>query len=282
MIGMTSGAVLNCIGDPILIFGFGLGVSGAGIATMVSQMVSCALLLYGCTRGGNVRIEPRQFKPSLPAYREIFRGGFPSLCRQGLGSVAAICTNQVAGGFGDAAIAAIAIVNRVTMLANSALIGFGQGFQPVCGINYGAKRYDRVSKAFWFCVRLSTIVLTGLAVAAFIFAPQIVEIFRSDDAAVVEIGTRALRLQSLVYPFLGWITICNMMLQTSGHALQASTLAIARQGIFLVGVLYLLTWRLGLLGLQMSQPIADFLTFLLAIPLSTGVLRKMNGLPVQE
>ncbi|MDR3121659.1 MAG: MATE family efflux transporter, partial [Clostridiales bacterium] len=205
MLGMTSGAVLNVGLDPLLIFVFGMGVGGAALATMISQFVSCAILLVGCTRKGNVRILPKNFSPSPAAYREMFRGGFPSLCRQGIGSIAAIATNQFARGYGDAAIAAFSIVQRVTMFAYSALIGFGQGFQPVCGFNYGAGRYDRVKRAFWFCVKVATVFLTLLGLVMFLAAPHIVTAFRRDDVEVIGLGTLSLRLQTLAFPLFGWV-----------------------------------------------------------------------------
>ncbi|MCC8180168.1 MAG: MATE family efflux transporter, partial [Planctomycetes bacterium] len=149
MIGMTSGAVLNIILDPIFIFVLDLGVAGAAIATMTAQFVGFCLLLGGCYRRGNIPIRLGSFSPRFYWYREIFRGGFPSLCRQGLMSVATICLNQAAGNFGDAAIAAMSVVQRVAMFAGSALIGWGQGFKPVCGLNFGEGLYARLRQAFW-------------------------------------------------------------------------------------------------------------------------------------
>jgi putative MATE family efflux protein len=283
MLGMISGAVLNVGLDPLFIFTFGMGVKGASLATMLSQLVSCGLLLVGCTRKGNIRIDLRFFSPRFALYREIMRGGFPSFCRQGLSSVATICINQVAGGFGDAAIAAMSIVQRVTMFANSALLGFGQGFQPVCGFNYGARLYGRVRKALWFCVKTSFVVLLAIAIGGFLFAPQIVELFR-DDSAVIRIGTLALRLRCISFPLMGWVILNNMMMQTIGKAGKATILALAWQGLFLLPCIFVLTPLLGILGVQMSQPVSDLATFALSVPLGAGVLREMKmnetrGLP---
>jgi len=275
MIGMVTGAVLNIALDPMFIFVCDMGVAGAGLATMLSQAVSCILLLVGCTRKGNVRIQAKNFAPSPQAYKEMLRGGSPSLFRQGLSSVAAIVLNQLAGVYGDAAIAAMTIVQRVVMVAGSALIGFGQGFQPVCGFNYGAGLYDRVKKAFWFCIKVSTVALAVLTVIFYLLAPQVVAVFRADDAVVVEIGTLALRMQCLTFPLWGWITLCNMMFQTIGKAVRASLIAVARQGLFLLVFLLMLTPTLGLFGLQLSQPCADVATFILSIPLYLSIVREM-------
>jgi putative MATE family efflux protein len=275
MIGMISGAVLNIALDPLFIFVFGLGVKGASLATMLSQMVSC-ILLFTITNvvKQNVHILPRNFTPKIRLYKEMARGGIPSLLRQGLLSLATILLNRAAGGYGDAVIAAVSIVNRVVMLASSALLGLGQGFQPVCGFNYGAKRYDRVKKAFWFCLCLSTVIFIILAVVCFIFAPDIIAQFRKDDPQVITIGALTLRMQCFVFPLAAWIILNSMMMQTMGKGLAASILAFSRQGLFLIPLLCILTPSLGILGIQLCMPIADVCTFLLTLPLGIRVLRR--------
>lgn len=275
MVGMISGAVLNVLLDPLFIFTLDMGVAGASLATMISQFLGFTLLLVGCSRKDNIRIRFSAFSPSLSSYREIMRGGFPSLCRQGLASLSVICLNLAAGGHGDAVIAAISIVQRALMIAVSILIGLGQGFQPVCGFNYGAKRYDRVKKALWFCLKISVAWLLVLAAACFVYAPDIVRLFR-DDPHVIEVGALSMRLQCLTLPFMSWAILNNMMLQTIGKAVKASILAMSRQGLFLLPSLYILEPRLGVLGIQLAQPISDMATFLLALPLGIGVLREMS------
>jgi putative MATE family efflux protein len=275
MLGMVSGAVLNIGLDPLFIFVFGLGITGAALATMISQIISC-LLLFVISRKGKetIRISPRNFRPRPAFYAEIARGGSPSLLRQGTMSLAVVVLNRMAGSHGDAAIAAISIVTKVVMLINSAILGFGQGFQPVCGFNYGARRYDRVKDAFWFCVRLSTALLVLLALGSAVFAPRIIALFRRDDPEVIRIGTRALRFQSCVVPLGGWIVLCNMMLQTMGKALPASFLAFSRQGLFLIPLALVLIPTLGILGIQLCSPLADLCAFVLALPLGIRSLRK--------
>lgn len=276
MIGIVSGAILNIALDPLFIFGLNMGVAGAALATMVSQMVSFFLLLAGTFRGSNIRIRLSCFTPKRIVYREILRGGIPSLFRQGLGSVAIVCLNTAAALYGDAAIAAMSIVTRVMQFACSAVIGFGQGFQPVCGFNYGAQRFDRVREAFWFCVKLSCGVLIGIAALAMLFAPQLIWLFLKGNPQVTEIGTTALRMQCLFLPFFGFVIISNMMLQTMGLAAKASLLAMSRQGIFLIPAVLILPRIFGLWGVQLSQPVADGCTFLLALPLAMSVLRDLK------
>ena len=230
MIGLVSGAVINIALDPLLIFTFDLGVSGAAIATIVSQLVSFVILFIGIFRSNAIDIRIRNFKPTVDRYKIIINGGSPSLFRQGLNSVATICLNVAARAYGDYAIAGMSIVTRIMQFANSCLIGFGQGFQPVCGFNYGAKKFDRVREGFWFCVKLSTAVLLVLAAACFAFAPAIVSLFQ-DDPGVIEVGRIALRLQCITFPLAGWIVMSNMMSQTIGKAIPASFLAMARQAM---------------------------------------------------
>jgi putative MATE family efflux protein len=282
MLGMVSGAVLNIGLDPLFIFVLGMGITGAALATMISQTLSCLLLLAISRRGKEtVRISPRNFRPHLGLYVEIARGGAPSLLRQGTMSLAVIVLNRVAGAYGDAAIAAISIVTRVVMLMNSTILGFGQGFQPVCGFNYGARRFDRVRDAFWFCVRLTTAILTVVALGGAAFAPRIIALFRRDNPEVIRIGALALRFQSGVAPLGGWIVLCNMMLQTMGKAVPASLLAFSRQGLFLIPLALFLVPALGVLGIQICTPIAELCTFILALPLGIRTLRKdlPAGLP---
>jgi putative MATE family efflux protein len=274
MIGMISGAVLNIFLDPLFIFVFHLGVLGASLATAISQLVGCCVLFAGCARKGNICIRPENFSPGPATYREIIRGGLPSLFRQGLSSAAAVLVNHQAGFYGDAAIAAFSIVNRVVILAAASVMGFGQGFQPVCGFNYGAGRYDRVKKAFWFCVKLSTAILAAAGTILAVFAPGIIALFRKEDPAVVAIGAKYLRLHCISIPFIGWIITSNMLMQTTGKAFKASLLALARQGLFLIPFLLIFTPLFGLLGIQLSQPISDIAAFFFTLFLVQNVLRK--------
>lgn len=268
--------MINIVLDPVLIFVLDMGISGAAAATVISQFFSFLLLVYQSTKGGNIKIRFCNFKPNLYYAKEICRGGFPSLCRQGLASVSGILLNHGAGLYGDAAIAGMSIVSRVSMFANSALIGFGQGFQPVCGFNYGAKLYHRVREGFWFCVKYSLIFLTGVSVLAAVFAPQVIALFRKDDAEVIAVGTAALRMQCLTFPLMSWNVIANMMMQSIGKALKASILAAARQGLFFIPLILILPGLLGLTGVEICQTLSDICSFVLAVPLCVSVLNEMK------
>lgn len=281
MIGIGAGGVLNIALDPLFIFVFDMGTSGAALATIISQFISFVILLLFCTRGNNIRIRVKCFTPKWAIYKEILRGGLPSFYRQGLSSIATIILNTCAGFYGDAAIAAMSIVTRLMQFALSTLLGFGQGFQPVCGFNYGAKKYDRVLEAFWFCVKTATGVLFVIALLGFMNAPELIRIFR-DDAKVIEIGTRALRFQCLTFPLSSWIVMNNMLMQTIGKGTKASILALSRQGLFFIPIIVITSKYFGLLGVELSQPLADVGAFILAIPLGVSVVKELKAAAVQE
>lgn len=279
MVGICSGAVLNIGLDPLLIFVFDMGIAGAAVATIISQFAAFCLLLIGCTRGGNLRIRFSNVRICKKYLSAIVQGGLPSLGRQMLNAAGGMVLNHAARLCGaDAAIAAMSVVNRIMMTANSALIGFGQGFQPVCGFNYGAGLWDRVSRGFWFCVKTSAGFLLAFSVCGYLFAPQFVALFR-DDPEVIAYGTTAMRLQCITFSFGGWVMMSNMMMQTIGHTAPATFLAVTRQGLFLTLMLLLLTPCLGMLGVQLSQPLADLLTLLCAIPLQCKELRLLKEGP---
>lgn len=283
MVGITVGGILNMILDPLLIFGLDLGISGAAIATMVSQIISFCILLYQCNaRPDCIKIQLSKFWPSGKVYGEILHAGLPSFCRQGLASAAAVILNFAAGPYGDAAIAAMSIVTRFMMFINSSLIGFGQGFQPVCGFNFGAERYDRVLEAFWFCVRVAVIMLTVFGIVSFGISRPIITAFRREDLQVIEIGTLALRLQLLTMPFQAWVIMVNMLTQSIGYGFRASLVAMGRQGLFLIPALLILPKLFGVLGLQMAQPIADMLTFVLATVIVSGILKELRQMKEKQ
>ena len=274
MVGLTTGGVLNMALDPLFIFVFEMGIAGAALATIVSQAVSFCILLFQIRKYSAISIRFRDFRPGVRMYSAITRAGLPSLLRQGIASVGTICLNTAARPFGDAAISAMAIIGRITMFSNSAMLGFGQGFQPVCGFNYGAKRYDRVKKGYFFLIKTSVIGLLIFAAVEFGFAEQFVGIFR-DDPAVIAIGAKALRFQCITLVLNSFIISSNMLLQTTGQVVPASILGVARQA-FLIPCLWIFTGLFDLTGLQMSQPIADALTFLIAIPMAVRFLRKLG------
>ena len=274
MVGIVSGAVLNIALDPIFIFTFNMGVAGAGLATIISQFVSFCLLLIGCSKGSNISIRISKVKIKWFYYRMVIRGGLPSLARQSLASIATISLNHAAGVYGDAAIAAMGVVQRIMMFGASTMIGFGQGFQPVCGFNYGARLYSRVKKGFWFCVKGSCGFLLVVSALGFAFAPQLIALFR-DDPQVIAFGSAALRFQCVTFSAQSWIVMSNMMEQSMGRTAPATFLAVARQGIFFIPAVLILPVFFQETGVQMAQAVADAVTLACAIPIHISVLRSM-------
>ena len=281
MVGITTGGLLNIALDPIFIFVLDLGIAGAAWATILSQFISFSILLLMCSRGNNLAIRISWARLTAANLKEITRGGLPSLCRQSLGAVSGMVLNHCAGPYGDAAIAAMGVVNRAMQTATSAVTGFGQGFQPVCGFNYGAGLWKRVTDGFWFCVKVAISALSVFSVLGFVFAPQIVAVFRNDPE-VIAIGTLAMRLRCLVFPLMAWYIPTNMMLQTMGRTAPATFLATSRQGLFLIPAALILTPLFDLLGVQLAQPVADVVTFLFAVPLQLRILREMKAGPPEN
>ena len=276
MLGITAGAVLNIILDPVFIFVLDMGVAGASFATMLSQIVSFMILIHLSGRRDGLPLHIKNFHPKLSHYKEITAGGLPSLGRQGLASVSAAYLNHLAGFYGDIAIAALSIVTRVTFFATAMVLGFGQGFQPVCGFNFGARKFMRVRRAFWFSVTVTSLYCALLSVMGYVFAEKIIALFRPDDAELISLGARALRYECLVYSSVGFVTISNMFLQNTRKTLRATTLSASRQGFMLFLALYVGRKFFGLTGIIAAQPAADGLTFLLAVPFAWSGLREMR------
>lgn len=304
MLGLTSGAVINIILDPILIFGSGdklfdgaftmpfgagMGVAGASLATGISQMVSFILLFVGIMRSDNIKIKLKRFSFKPYYIKGIVQGGLPSLARQGLASVAATCLNHAVGIYisGDAAIdavqAAMTGTSKIMQFLASALIGFGQGFQPVCGFNYGAKKYDRVIKSYYFCVWVSAAALTVIAALGFVFSDSITSAVAGSTELAASIASFTFRAQLVALPLSSWVVLCNMMLQNIGMTFRATFVAMSRQGLAFVPavlLLPLLTRALGqepLLGIELAQAVADVISFFIALPIGLKVLRELKS-----
>lgn len=275
MFGLVSGGLLNILGDFLLIRVFDMGVAGAGIATACSQVVAAAILYVPFARGQiQSRILPRYIRISWPMIGSIIAIGLPSLMRQGLTSVSTMILNKLAAPFGDEAIAALGIVARIIGFMFCIGLGVGQGFQPVCAFNYGAKKYSRSKKAFSFTLVFSVCLLGVIGAAGFVFAEPLVGFFR-DDATVKEIGAVALRFQSvslLVMP----MTVCgNMLFQSVGKGGRATFLAATRSGLFFIPTILLLSWFLGLTGIECAQAVADVLAAIVTAPIVVSFLRSL-------
>ena len=277
MMCMVAGAVLNTVLTPLFIFPLGMGIAGSALATVVSEGVSFLLLLLVMNRAGITPLGLRYVrKPSLTMLRNVNNGGVPSFARQIMFGVATSLLNNAAAPFGDAAIAGIAVVQRITSVGNFFQIGIGQGLQPIAGYNLGAKRYDRIRQGYFYALRASFVSVAAIGVITFTFAPQLIALFR-DDPDVVAFGTLTLRLCSITMPFTGLAMATNFLLQTAGKMWRATFLGACRLGLVLGPVALVLPALLGMLGVQIAQPVTDTLTTLIALPLARGMLRELDA-----
>ena len=276
MVGMSLGGVLNMALDPLLIFTFDMGISGAAIATALSQLISYIVMwIMFTSRESIVRISPSRLSRKAGDYLAILKIGFPTMCRQGLASVASALLNVQASVYGDAAVAAVTISNRVYLFVRNLVLGIGQGFQPVAGYNFGAGKLKRVKEAFRFSVAVATVICLVFGGLIWFHAESVISWFRADDAEVIAIGTTALRFVAAVIPFMAFSTFVNQLYQCLGFAKQATVLASSRQGIFYVPFIFILPALFGLTGVQMAQPMSDLCTFFLCIPFQIWFFRKV-------
>lgn len=277
MWGIASGGILNVVLDPVLIFVFDMGMSGAALATLISQCIGFFILLFFFLAGkSQTRLKLSKISHNIMDYLSILKAGLPSFSRQGLSSISTMFLNRSARIYGDAAVAAMGVVGKIFMIIFSLLVGIGQGAQPVIGYNYGAKKYKRVKKAVTFTCTLGTILMTVLAIAVFFFAQVLVARFTKGDAKVLEIGTFALRIYSLVLPIMPINMVCNITYQIIGKSWRATILSCARQGIFFLPLILILPKYLGILGVQIAQPVADVLTAIFSLPFGYYFIKELN------
>lgn len=266
MIGLTSGGILNMILDPILIFGFDMGIAGAGIATAISQYISMGILLsVFILKKTQSRISIRYFSFDIKMIWLIISTGAPSFARQSLNSLSTMVLNKTIAPYGDACIAAMSIVSKCSMAIFSIGVGIGQGFQPVSSFNYGAKEYGRVRKSMWFTWKFGTAVVGILSALMFAFAPQIITLFRP-EAEINEIGTAALRYLCVSMILLPTIMVANMTFQSVGKTGRALFLACSQNGLFYIPLILIMNSILGLKGVELSQPIAYTIAAFVSAP----------------
>ena len=275
MIGLVTGGVLNMVLDPVFIFGFGLGTAGAGIATALSQSISFCILLSMFLRGKTVSQFQLSAVTRSPAeFGTILMTGLPSFGRQGLNSIGGMLLNIAARSYGDAAVAGMSIVSRIFMFIISVAIGTGQGFQPVAGFNYGARKYRRVEKACVFTMCASFCFLSVIIAACWFNAEALIKLFR-DDPEVTAIALPAFRYQCFACFLQPVIVAGNMLFQSIGKSGRATFLACCRQGVFFIPLILTLPRMFGLLGVEICQPIADVLTFVVTVPFLFPFLHQL-------
>jgi len=277
MIGISAGAVLNIGLAPLFIFTFNLGIAGAGIAVAISKLISFCILIYPYIRKKTVlRLSIKNISYRSDIVRETSLMGLPSLLRMGLAVVANVFVNKIAGDYSDSALAATSVVTRIMMLPSFAMLGFGQGFQPVAGFNWGAKRYDRVKESFRFSCIIGVIFTAAVSVLIGIFAEQIIMLFTEADADMIKIGRLCLITQCISMPLGAWVIVVNMLYAALGKPVGAIFLGITRQGVCFIPVLFILPALFGINGLAVSQGVADLLSFLVTIPFAVSISKSIT------
>ena len=278
MVGMGFGGILNVVLDPIFIMPWGLnmGVAGASLATAISKWVSFIILIFPyVTRRSLLHLSIRNFYPSKDIISKIVAVGSSSMFRSGLAVVSAILLNSIAGSISDSVLAAVGVCNKVMMFPFSIILGFGTGFQPVAGFNWGAKRYDRVEESYRFSSKVALIGSLIMAVFVGFFADTFVVLFAGMDEEMRRIGVICMVSQCIALPVHGWVAIVNMLCAGLGNAKGALVLSTARQGSCFIPILYPLAWIFGAYGIAVVQAVADVLTLVLAVPIMKGVRKRI-------
>ncbi len=277
MVGMGFGGILNCVLDPIFIFSLDMGVAGASLATAISKWVSFAILIFPyLSRRSLLHLSIRNYYPSRDIVSKIISVGSSSMFRSGLAVVAGIMLNSIAGNISDSVLAAVGVCNKVMMFPFGIILGFGNGFQPVAGFNWGAKRFDRVQESFRFSAKMSLIGAAIMGGLVAVFADAFVVLFAGSDEEMRAIGTFCMVSQCVALPIHAWVAMVNMLCAGLGNAKGALALSTARQGTCFIPIVYVMAWAFGAYGIASVQAVADVLTLILAVPIVRGMQKTIR------
>jgi len=288
MAGMAVGGIINCFLDPIFILDelhigsmvipcLGMQVMGASLATAISKGISFIVLLYPyVTRKAMLSLSPKNFHPTFRILKEVISIGLPGTLRSFLAIVSGIFLNRLAGGISDSVLAGIGVTTKIMMFPFGIILGFGSGYQPVAGFNWGARRFDRVEESYRFAAKTAVIGATVMAVLLGAFAPQVIGLFSTTDPEMVAVGTLCIRLQCITMPIHAWVALINMLCAGLGYAFYAFILAIARQGTCFLTILFPLYWLFGTTGVCAVQATADLLTLCFAVPIFLRILKTVK------
>mgnify|MGYP003291317937 CR=1 FL=1 len=277
MVGMGFGGILNCVLDPIFIFGLKMGVAGASLATAISKVVSFMILIFPyITRRSLLHLSIRNFKPTRDTVTEVVSVGSSSMFRSGLAVVAGILLNTLAGNISDSVLAGIGVCTKIMMFPFGIILGFGNGFQPVAGFNWGAKRFDRVEESYKFSSKISIIGSVVMAALIAVFCDKLIILFAGTDMEMRRIGAFCILAQCVALPIHAWVAIVNMFCVGLGNAKGAMVLATSRQGSCFIPIVHLIAFLFGAYGVASIQALADVLSILLAIPIIISMKKKLE------
>ncbi len=278
MIGMGFGGILNCFLDPVFIFYLDLGVAGASMATAISKLISFSILIFPyLTRRSLLRLSLRNFQCNRDIIGQIVSVGSSSMFRSGLAVVSAIVLNNIAGSISDSVLAGIGVSTKIMMFPFGIILGFGTGFQPVAGFNWGAERYDRVLDSYHFASRTAIIGAAVMGLLLAVFAGPLIVLFAETDPEMQMVGALSIRLQCLALPVHGWVAVVNMFCAALGNAKGAVLLSTSRQGTCFLPIVYPMAHWGGAYGVAAVQAAADILTLFLAVPLIRRVKRQVRA-----
>lgn len=266
MCALLLGAVLNIGLDPIFIYGLDMGVAGAAIATAISQFVSTLVYLtYALRKKSAFTFGIKDFKPSKEIYAEVLKIGIPTLTFQLLTSLSIALINRAANGYGDAVIAGMGAVTRVTSMGTLVVFGFLKGFQPIAGFSYGAKKFDRLREAIKTSILWSTVfcVIVGLLMA--LFSTQIISQFANGNNEMISVGQKSLMANGFSFFLFGFYTVYSSLFLALGKGMAGFILGACRQGICFVPVILLLPIIWGMNGILYAQPIADVISAIITV-----------------
>ncbi|MCR5734812.1 MAG: MATE family efflux transporter [Lachnospiraceae bacterium] len=273
MIGLLVGMLLNMLLDPVFILVLKMDVAGAAVASMIGQISGTAVLYAATCRNGNIRIDLRKAVLNKKNIKEILTGGAPNFCRQGISSVSSVILNNADAAFGSYAIAALTIALRISYIAYALVIGFGQGFQPICAINYGAGKYDRIKKAFKLAlITVSVFLVISVAFLAAETYPLVGGF--TGEADVTKLSVRLIRAQCIILPFMGYYVLCGMFLQNIGRFKEATLVTVSENGLFLIPSVLILTRIFGLDGLVYCRPSASLAALCLSLSVGLRAWKK--------
>ena len=281
VIGLLIGMLFNMVLDPVLILWAGLGVEGAAYASMAGQIAGLSLLYRQTKQDGNVPVLLKKARLDWAHLRTIFAGGAPNFCRQGISSISSVLVNHVAGEFGVGAIAAVTIAIKVAYIAYALVIGFGQGFQPICAMNYGAQKYDRIKKAFYMALLTVTVFLLLASGTLYFMGDAFIGAF-TEEEAVAGLAGRMLRAQCIILPFMGYYILIGMLLQNIGRFALATSVTTLENGFCMIPVLYASCALLGEAGLVWFKPISSGLALLISLGIGTYAWKKYLGKQPEE
>ena len=278
MVGMGFGGILNCILDPIFIFGLDMGVAGASLATAISKWISFIILIFPyISRRSLLHLSIRNIHYSWDIISKVASVGSSSMFRNGLAVVAGFLLNDIAGNISDSVLAGVGVCTKIMMFPFGIILGFGNGFQPVAGFNWGAKRYDRVAQSYKFSSITALIGGAVMGIGLAIFADPIIVLFAGSDPEMRHIGTICMWTQCLALPLHAWVAMVNMYCVALGNAKGAMLLATARQGSCFLPILHVLAFFFGAYGVASVQAIADLLSLALAFPIIFSMKKKVKA-----